>query len=81
MVLFELDSNNILVELMKGRTAGEIIRAYQTLIDRMKEKGIQPTMHLLDNECSVEMKAAIQWNGMKYQLVPPHDHRRNIAEK
>ena len=81
MVLFEVDSNNILIEAMKSWTAGNMILAYQTLIDRLKEKGIQPMMHVLDNECSAEVTMAIKRNGMKYQHVPPHDHRRNIAEK
>ena len=81
MVLFEVDSNNILIEAMKSWTAGNMILAYQTLIDRLKEKGIQPMMHVLDNECSAEVTMAIKRNGMKYQHVPPHDYRRNIAEK
>ena len=38
MVLFETTSNNILVEAMKDRTAGEMVRAYQFLIDRLKKK-------------------------------------------
>ena len=38
-------------------------------------------MHILDNECSAEFKEKILENEMEYQLVPPHDHRRNIAEK
>ena len=46
MVLFETIGNNILVEAMRNRTSGEMIRAYQVLIDRMKEKGIHPTMHI-----------------------------------
>ena len=58
-----------------------MILAYQTLVDRLKEKGIHPEMHLLDNECSKEMRAAITGNYMKYQLVPLNDHRHNIAEK
>ena len=56
-------------------------RAYQTLVDRLKECGIKPAMHILDNECSAEFKALISENEMKYQLVPPHDHRRNVTEK
>ena len=59
IVLFELDSNNILVEPMKSQTAGNMILAYQTLVDRLKKKGIHPAMHLLDNECLVEMKTTI----------------------
>ena len=66
---------------MKDRTAGEMIRAYQKLIDRLKECGIMPSHHILDNEVSADFKEAIKANHMTYQLVPPHDHRRNIAER
>jgi hypothetical protein len=38
-------------------------------------------MHILDNECSAKFKERIKLNNMIYQLVPPHDHRQNIAEK
>jgi hypothetical protein len=49
MVLVELDSNAILVEGMKDRPSGEMIRAYQHLVDRLKTAGIQPKHHILDN--------------------------------
>ncbi len=81
MVLVELDSNAILVKGTKDRTSGEMIRAYQHLVDRLKTAGIQPKHHILDNESSTDFKAAIAKNCMTYQLVPPNDHRRNIAEK
>eukprot|EP00804_Cyclotella_cryptica_P019412 CCRYP_006613-RA/>CCRYP_006613-RA protein AED:0.27 eAED:0.27 QI:0/-1/0/1/-1/1/1/0/573 len=47
----------------------------------MKACGIQPTRQVLDNEISAAYKLAITESGMTYQLVPPDDHRRNIAEK
>ncbi len=81
MVLIEIDSNAILVEAMKNRTAGEMIRAYLVLVTRLSNAGVKPKMHILDNECSEEFKAQIRKNNMTFQLVPPHDHRRNIAEK
>jgi formyltetrahydrofolate synthetase len=81
MVLTEVDSNAILGEPMKNRTTGEMIIAYQVLIDRLNSAGIFPKLHILDNECSTELKAAIKNNKMTFQLVPPHDHCRNIAEK
>ena len=81
MVLTESDSDVILVEPMKNRTSGEMIRAYQTLIDRLHAANIVPKHHVLDNECSEDFKANIKRNNMTYQLVPPHDHRRNRAEK
>jgi hypothetical protein len=80
MVVTGLDSNAILVGGMKNRTAGEIICAYQVLVDRLTSAGIQPKMHLLDNKCSVDFKKRIKFNKMMYQCVPPHDHRWKIAE-
>ena len=74
MVLTESDSDAILVEPMKNRTSGEMIRAYQDLINRLRSAGIAPKQHSLDNECSNDFKEAIKTNNMTYQLVPPHDH-------
>ena len=81
MVMFELDINNILSKIMRNRTAGKMMIKYQKLIDRLKEKGIQPKLHILENKFSEEFKEVIKNNGMKYQLVPPHDHIRNFSEK
>ncbi len=81
MVLTEIDSNAILIKPMKNRTAGEMIRAYQVLIDRLNSAGIFPNLHILDNKCSAEMKTTITLNKIKLQLVPPHDHCLNLAKK
>jgi hypothetical protein len=81
MVLYEVDSNAILVQSMQNRTSGEMVAAYEVLVNRLKTSGFEPKLHLLDNECSSEYKEAIANNGMKLQLVPPNNHQRNIAEK
>ena len=81
MMMAESNSNAILVEPMKNRTSQEIIRGYQVLIDQLNEADIFPTEHILDNEKSAEFLEVIKKNRMTYQLVPPHDHQRNQAEK
>ena len=81
MVLYELSSNVILVEPLRNKSSGEMVGAYQKLVDRLEEGGIKPNFHILDNEISGEYRDAIKENQMKFQLVPPNDHRRNIAEK
>ena len=82
MVLYDMDiSGAILAEPMRNRTSGEMVRAYSAAMSRLHEAGVKPTMHILDNECSEEFKDTIKGYEMKYQLVPPHDHRRNAAEK
>ena len=43
--------------------------------------GIQPEVYLLDNEISQEFKSALQKEKYYFQLVPPHCHRTNLAER
>ena len=81
MVMVEIDSKAILAEAMRNRSAKEQCRAYQHLLDRLHSYKIFPKKHILDNEISDDLKAVIKLNKLEYELVPPHDHRRNIAEK
>jgi hypothetical protein len=74
MVLTKINSNPILIDPMKNRTAGAMIWAYQTLIDQLRTAGIVPKLHILDNKCSQDFKDTIHLNKMMFQLVPPHDH-------
>ena len=81
MVMLDMDSNYIMVEPMKNRNSSELVRSYNSLIQRLHDQGIRPKHQVLDNEISGEYETAIKKHKMTYQLVPPHDHRRNIAEK
>ena len=66
---------------MKNRTEGEMILACRRVLNRMRLQSIVRTHQVLDNKISVTYKTEINANDMAYQLVPPNDHRRNIAEK
>ena len=81
MVMFHVDSNSIFVEALKNRTEGEMILARRRALQRMKLAGVVPKTQVLDNEASKAYKEEIIESGMDYQLVPPDDHRRNVAEK
>ena len=50
-------------------------------LKRMKQQGITPVHQVLDNEISQTYKEEIRESGMSYQLVPPDNHRRNIADR
>jgi hypothetical protein len=41
---------------------------------------VKPTTHIMDNEASAEYKKVICKN-CTIQLVPPNNHRRNLAER
>ena len=47
----------------------------------MKKCGIIPKHQVLDIEASAAYKQDIAKLGMSYKLVPPNNHRRNIAKK
>jgi hypothetical protein len=66
---------------MKNGSEGAMIKAYQSLWNRLTVSGtVKPKTHILDNEASAEFKREIQ-NNCTIQLVPPDNHRRNLAER
>ena len=47
----------------------------------LEQRGLKPRVHFLDNECPNILKAFMHEKDETYQLVPPHIHRRNSAER
>jgi hypothetical protein len=81
LVVYLDDDNAILVEPIKNRGDGEQIKAYTNVLERAK-KGTKLKMHWMDNEASKAVKLLLGTkHGLQYQLVPPHTHRRNAAER
>ena len=80
MIMYHVDSNSIWVEPTKNKTEGEMILARERALTQMHTCLIKPKRQVHDNEASAAYKLAIKESGMDYQLVPPDDHRRNIAE-
>ena len=80
MVLVKVGGNYIDAEPMKNKMEGSIIKAYLILWARLTASGtVKPRCrHLLDNEASAAFKAEIKKN-CTLQLVPPDNHRRNLA--
>ncbi len=75
MVLVEINSNAILVELMKSPKDAEMIRAYNALLLQLKRAGIIPKKHVLDNKVSENIKNHIRDTcKMNMELVPPGCH-------
>ncbi len=50
MVAIHLDANYVFVEPISSRSKGEMIRAYEKIITRMKAAGLGIRKHTLDNE-------------------------------
>jgi hypothetical protein len=81
LIIYDYDSNAILCEPMKKRCDSEALRAYEHLYQELIQHGSKPTLNIMDNEASTAIKRAIRDSGAKYQLVEPHNHRVNAAER
>ena len=60
MVMVEIDSNVILVNPIKNRTDTELTRTYHAMMLRLKQAGIIPQKHILNNEVSNAIKTIIR---------------------
>jgi hypothetical protein len=81
MVCYIYDYNYIKFIPMKSRSASEWVKAYDSIHQELTIKGFKPKLQTLDNEASTALKNYFTVNNIFYQLVPPHCHRRNTAER
>jgi hypothetical protein len=81
LVLYDYDSNYIHVEPMPSRSKKSILAAYKKAIAILIKAGLRPKLQRLDNEASVLLQDFMSDQQIDFQLVPPHIHRRNAAER
>jgi hypothetical protein len=81
MILYDYDSNVILAQPIKYRTAPELLKAFQFMEQELVARGLKPKLMKLDNEASKLLKTYLHQQVFTFQLVPPYSHIRNSAER
>ena len=81
MVAYDHDSNTIHAKSIKFLSGPELIKGYKTIHNLLSECGLAPKMHYLDNECPKVLQQFMTEKDERFQIVPPHLHRRNSAER
>jgi hypothetical protein len=81
MVLYDYDSNAILAQPIKDRTAPELLKAFQIMEQELVARGLKSKLMKLDNEASKLLETYLHQQDITFQLVPPYSHRRNSAER
>ena len=76
-----LSCHLILSNPIKTRQAAELTESSKTLFLKLQTNGHSPELHILDNECTEELYKAFKKYQVTFQLVPPHVHLRNDAER
>ena len=81
LVAYHYDANCIYGIPIKNRKATSITEAWRQMHAIFQRAGVAPTTYVLDNETSTDFEAALSEESTTFQLVPPHTHRRNLAER
>ena len=80
-LLYDYDSNAILVTAIRSRQAKDILAGYERCYQRLTDAGITPILQRIDNEISDLLINSIKQKKLDYQIVTSHDHRTNPAER
>ena len=65
----------------ENRSQAEIVKTQAYLHEYLSKRGFTPQVQMLDNECPEKLKEHFRSRGMSFQLVPPHLHQTNAAER
>ena len=80
-VLYHQDTNSIHTVALPNRKAASIRDAWESIYKKLRFQGHPVHLHILDNECSQDLKDAFQSYQISFQRVPPKEHRANAAER
>ncbi len=58
-----------------------IFEAYKKYFKELTSKGFTPKLNIMGNKATKDIKQYISDNNCKLQLVEPHNHRVNAAER
>lgn len=81
MVSYDYNANTILTHPIKNREASTLVEAWTALHVRLTSTGHPVSHYILDNEFSGDLRDAIKNANLTFELAPPHQHRRNAAER
>ena len=80
-LLADVDTDYIYAVPIRSRKAGEILKAFQEAYDKLSSCGFEPVLHRIDHETSHTLTDAITARGLRYEVMPPANHRQNPAER
>jgi hypothetical protein len=81
MIIYDYDSNSILLEPIHNRKGPTLVETHRKLHARLTHAGLRPKFVMLDSKCSNALKDFFSEEEMAFQLTPARIHRRNTAER
>ena len=81
-VMYHYKTNVILATPVAGLDYKSIfLKAYKMQFNNLTSKGYKPKINIMDNQATKHIKAFLTEQMCQLQLVEPHYHRLNAAER
>jgi hypothetical protein len=80
-VLYHYESNYILADPIMALDDKTIFEAYRKQFNDLTKKGYKQKLNVMDNQATKYIKQFLDKNECKLQLIEPHNHRVNAAER
>ena len=79
--MYHYKTNTILGTPIPWLAFASILDAYKRYFEYIESKGYKPKLNVMDNQAKKVIKAYLNPRHVKLQLVKPHNHRVNAAER
>jgi hypothetical protein len=80
-VMYHYETNAILITPIAGLDSERILEAYTKNFEYLASKEFKPKVNMMDNQATKAIKADLTLQQETLQLVEPHNHRVNAAER
>ena len=80
-VVYHYKTNTILITPIMGLDSERILESYKSNFKYLVSKGFKPKVNMMDNQATKATTAYLTPQQVTLQLVEPHNHRVNAAER
>ncbi len=81
LVMYHYETNAIMGMPIAGLEDVSIFNAYKQNFNELTQKGYKPRLNVMDNQATKHIKKFLTKEECKFQLVKPHNHSVNTAER
>ena len=81
LVMYHYEANAIMATPIAGLDNRSIFTAYKKNFKELTAKGFKPKLNVMDNQATKQINFFLTEEECKLQLVEPHNHRVNAAER
>jgi hypothetical protein len=80
-VMYHYETNAILATPVASLDDKSMFKAYKMQFDNLTSKGYKPKINIMNNQATKHIKAFLTEQQCQLQLVEPHNHQMNAAER